>query len=281
MSLFFTVIEGQVVLEDDNGNAVGVVLDGSIYRLQTEAKVTNFPAVQPVSDDGGSLTVDATSWPLPTGAATEATLAALNVNAADIEAILTAIRDTAGIKKITDPLPAGTNELGKVAQGTKGALANAWPVVPTDAAGNAYSSQLDAGVRRLEIVGKVSIIGASPPPATTPAIIYGDNPLTVGTNDTTLVIPSGQTFFLQELVAGNEDPTKGAVVEVLFNNGSEHLVARIYIAGFTTATGYADRSTARDGTAMLGNGSHTVILRRTKFSGSDIAIDAVARGYTT
>lgn len=35
----FTIIEGDVVLRDENGNPVGVVLDGAVYRLQTEAKV--------------------------------------------------------------------------------------------------------------------------------------------------------------------------------------------------------------------------------------------------
>jgi hypothetical protein len=48
--------------------------------------------------------------------ASEATVATLatQVTAAAIQAVLEAIRDTAGIKKITDPLPAGTNHLGAV-----------------------------------------------------------------------------------------------------------------------------------------------------------------------
>jgi len=66
-------------------------------------KVDGSGVVQPVS---------ATSWPLPTGAATEATLAA--------------IKDLDGIKKITDPLPAGTNTIGKVDQGAPGL--SAWKV---------------------------------------------------------------------------------------------------------------------------------------------------------
>jgi hypothetical protein len=95
--------------------------------------------VIPISDNSGSLTVDAVSWPLPTGAATEATLVLVKTNtdnldvalstratestvatlatqttAAAIQTVLEAIRDTAGIKKITDPLPAGTNLLGSV-----------------------------------------------------------------------------------------------------------------------------------------------------------------------
>ena len=146
--------------------------------------------------------------------------------------------------------------------------------------GTPLSSTLDQGVQRLQIIGKVQVTGAITPPATTSVAIYGDNPLTVGTDDTTFTIPNGETFFLQEIVAGNEDPTKGATVEVLYDNGTEHLVARIYIAGTTLAVGYPDRDEARDGTAMVGNGSHSIIVRRTKFSGTNIAIDAVVRGYT-
>lgn len=43
-----------------------------------QAFETNASGHLNVADGGGSLTVDATSWPLPTGAATETTLAALN-----------------------------------------------------------------------------------------------------------------------------------------------------------------------------------------------------------
>jgi hypothetical protein len=36
---FFTVIEGEVVLVDDSGNAVDVVLDNSIYRLEARSSI--------------------------------------------------------------------------------------------------------------------------------------------------------------------------------------------------------------------------------------------------
>lgn len=86
--------------------------------------------------DGSNVTqpISAVSLPLPTGAATEATLAS--------------IKDTDGVKKITDPLPAGTNEIGAVAQGTKAAGADAWPVVLYDAAGNAVDTRLDSDSNR-------------------------------------------------------------------------------------------------------------------------------------
>ena len=222
--------------------------------------------------------------------ATEATLAAqradiasLLVNSADIETILTAIRDSAGIKKITDQLPAGTNEIGKVKQGTKAALKDAWPTVLTDDDGNAFSSSLDVGVRRQEIAGKVSIVGASPPPATNSFSVFADTPLIVGSADSTFVIPTGETLHVQQMTAGNESPLKGSSVEIIYDeNGVEHLVIRIYLAGFSALYGFADVNAARDGTALVGNigGTNKLIVRRLKFSGPDIAIDAYVSGYT-
>lgn len=38
----FSVIEGDVVIRDSSGNAVGVILDGAIYRLQTDTKVASW-----------------------------------------------------------------------------------------------------------------------------------------------------------------------------------------------------------------------------------------------
>lgn len=216
--------------------------------------------------------------------ASEATLAtrASQTTVAAIQTLLTSIKDTDGIKKITDgvQLNAGTAEIGKVAQGTKAADADGWPVVIRDTSGNAVTITDDAGVYRLQIEGKVQVTGATPPPATTPVQINAATPLSVGSNDTTFTIPNGETFFLQEITAGNEDPTKGAVVEVIFDDGTEHLVARIYINGQTISIGYTDLEEARDGTALDGNGTNTIIVRRAKFSGSNIAIDAVVRGYT-
>lgn len=52
--------------------------------------------------------------PLPTGAATEAKQDAILSYIDSVEALLTSIKDTDGIKKITDPLPAGNNKIGSV-----------------------------------------------------------------------------------------------------------------------------------------------------------------------
>ena len=68
--------------------------------------------------------------------ATQTTLAAADAKLATIDAVLDAIKDTAGIKKITDQLPAGTNEIGKVAQGTKAIATGAWPAALYDSTGD-------------------------------------------------------------------------------------------------------------------------------------------------
>lgn len=60
-----------IVLPADGGAVVGGTASDPIRTDPTGT------TTQPVSDAGGSLTVDATSWPLPTGAATETTLATL------------------------------------------------------------------------------------------------------------------------------------------------------------------------------------------------------------
>jgi hypothetical protein len=91
------------LLVDEDGNIVGVTLDGGVYRLE---------GIQKVRNASGTLVNPAT------------------------QETLESIKDTDGIKKITEALPAGTNELGKVAQGTKATLSEAWPTVPTDADGN-------------------------------------------------------------------------------------------------------------------------------------------------
>lgn len=109
--------------------------------------------------------VDVVSSALPAGAATEATLATraseTTLSSADaklgtIDSVLDSIKDTDGIKKITDQLPAGTNEIGLVAQGTKAAASDAWPTVLYDASGNAVGIILDNSIYRLEARSKLA-----------------------------------------------------------------------------------------------------------------------------
>lgn len=88
--------------------------------------------------------------------ATEATLLAADGRLTTIDAVLDSIKDVEGIKKITDQLPAGTNEIGAVAQGTKAAAANAWPEYIVDSAGNVVGVVLDSAVYRLQTDSKIA-----------------------------------------------------------------------------------------------------------------------------
>ncbi len=110
------------------------------------------------TDPTGSTTqpISATALPLPAGASTEATLLAADGRLTTIDAVLDSIKDIDGIKKITDQLPAGANEIGKVAQGTKAAGSGAWPHVLYDAVGNAVGVVLDGAVYRLQAESKIA-----------------------------------------------------------------------------------------------------------------------------
>lgn len=98
-----------VFLKDEDGNVVAVVLDGSVYRLQTVGKVLNASGTQinPATQET-LASLDGKDF------ATETTLSAADGRLTTIDAVLDSIKDTDGIKKITDPLPAGTNNIGDV-----------------------------------------------------------------------------------------------------------------------------------------------------------------------
>jgi hypothetical protein len=151
--------------------------------------------------------------------ATQTTLATLLTQAtgAAIQAVLEAIRDTAGVKKITDALPTGDNIIGRVklsdgtdllAISTGGqahfvlyddvnnvAMAvNDGDPIPAntrsllasgiDQTGDARRLELiedeaESGLYRLAITGKVSVIVSPPPEGGTRVAYYADNPLEI------------------------------------------------------------------------------------------------------
>lgn len=276
------------ILVNEAGDVVGVVDIGGTKYLQAEVKrlVDALPAgtnilgligIDPAQK--GGLAEQATLLTR----ASEATALLSDGRLTTIDAVLDSIKDTDGIKKITDELPAGTKQIGFVAQGTKNAGGTeSWPVALYDDLGNALDTVSDVGVQRLQINGKVQVVGAIPPPNTTSVNVFAHLPLVVGSADTVFVIPDGETFYLQQVIAGNEDPTKGASIEVIYDNGTEHLAERVYTNGRTINIGYGDQGAARDGVPMVGNagGTFVIIIRRIKYSGSNIAIDAIVRGYT-
>lgn len=235
--------------------------------------------------------VDVVSSVLPTGAATETTLLAANQNLIDIETLLTSIKNTDGIKKITDALPVGDNIIGrtKLSDGTDLALIESNGAIRIGIYGNGGTVPVDVsldgtdGKYRLEIVGKVSVSAPPAPPASTPVSIDASSPLSVTTTSTTTyVIPNGETLTITSITAGAEgDPNeRGSKVEVFYYDGTERIIERIYLTGQTVPL-FPDTAEARDGTALVGNGVHEIRVRRTRLGGSSVEIDAVIRGYLT
>lgn len=126
------------VLFDQNGNAIKVTQDGSDYKYEFLGKLRNA---------AGTIV----------NPATQDTLSDVDTKLGTIDSVLDSIKDTDGVKKITDQLPAGTNEIGKVAQGTKAALADAWPQVLVDSSGNAIGVYLDESVYRIRSDSKTAL----------------------------------------------------------------------------------------------------------------------------
>lgn len=139
---------------DSAGNLIDPAKDASVTALGTIlTAIKNTDGIKKIVDALPAGTnnigdVDVLSSALPVGASTEATLLLIKAKTDSIpsdpakesgkltslETILTAIRDTAGIKKIVDPLPAGTNTIGKVDQGAAGA--SAWLVTGSGGGGS-------------------------------------------------------------------------------------------------------------------------------------------------
>ena len=182
-----------------------------------------------------------------------------------------------GSVALSEAIPLGDNKIGRVSV--------------TDVSGSnqvAVVFDPEDNVYRFATTGKVSVTVA-PPPAGGSAIAYAaDTPLVVSnTEDSDFVLPDGKTLHIQQVVAGAAgDPSeKGSVVEIYYVDASsvEHLVDRIYTAGFTEFGNYPDTSITRDGTELLGDtsGTDTLIrIRRRRIAGASAEIDAVVRGYT-
>lgn len=139
--------------------------------------------------------------------------------------------------------------------------------------------------------GVVSVSNRLPtaPPGTTPVTIaQPENELSIAggvqnPHDTEYTIANGKTFKLQLVAAGGGgDPTEnGSRVDVVYYDGTaEHIVTRLYVGSASVFQSFPDSGTARDGTAMVGDGStKKIILRRIRLSQATLEVDAEIRGF--
>jgi hypothetical protein len=144
--------------------------------------------------------------------------------------------------------------------------------------------------------GKLVVATTLPqsPPGTTPftfAVVEGE--LEVGPSGDVAsphdslgpIITSGHTLTIQFVTAGTVgDPSEaGSKVSVYWQTSgpTNHLIERIYITGQTVTVQLPSASEARDGTAMVGDGTNTrLMVRRERVSTTAQEIDFVVRGYT-
>jgi hypothetical protein len=156
-----------------------------------------------------------------------------------------------------------------------------------DTAGNpvtvAYDS--DRGVYLLSISGQVVVAPPAIPSGATPVTVENNDPLNLtggaSPDDETYTITNGTTFYVTQFIAGGEsNPTAaGSVVEIYFDDGTEHLVSRIYINGNTASLSFNCLCEARDGTTLTGNGTNTMIVRRRRLSNAASEVEGVLYGY--
>ena len=141
----YEVLEGlkggnKVILFDTNGNKVD--LAALIASIVTAIKTTATVQLREGTNNIGK--VDVSNSALPTGAATAAKQ---DINKAAIDALttlLTSMKNTDGIKKIVDALPAGTNNIGKID------VANS--VLPTGASTSAKQNEITSAIVDLGIL---------------------------------------------------------------------------------------------------------------------------------
>jgi len=227
--------------------------------------------------------------------------AALSTRATEVT--LASIKDTDGIKKITDPVVLGAgNELIGQVKVTDG-------VDILDVLAEAVAV---AGLKGVLIVGKTSegnsvfqlheadgtvVVAAKPPsapPGTTEFVQAVDEAeLSVGAGGdvasphTTLgaIVADTVNLFLQTVNVGTEgDPAEaGAKIELYWQTSGpvNHLVERIFVAGDTKQITLPNINKARDGTVMTGDSADTrLTVTRTRLSNASQEVDFEVRGFT-
>lgn len=158
-----TMANSLPVVLASNQSSIPVTDNGGSLTVDGSVSVSNFPATQNVAvtsivevevknDSGTAIPVSAASLPLPTGAATEATLSSLNgkVTACNTGAVT-----------ISSALPAGSNTIGKVDVNTQSVVdlldANILDTSSSNIAGSASAptqvvASLAAAVKRMQIL---------------------------------------------------------------------------------------------------------------------------------
>ncbi len=254
------------VLVDVSGNAFSSVLDGAIRRLQVATKIlraSDGAQINPAAEDGNLATLTGKDF------ATQTTLAAIKAKTDNIpsdpsreggkltalEALITAIKDTDGIKKIVESLPAGDDILGKL------------KLIDRDG----------AHIARVLEDGRLTVaLHAEPPTASTAVKVLADGQVTHNdTVETTYTITNAKTLRLQRFWGGGENTTAGGRITVVYRPtglpASDVLLAVGYIAGGNFQVDLDD--------SFVGDGTKKIVLQRINLGGTSMRQTGCWMGY--
>lgn len=250
----------------------------------------------PVTDNSGSLTVDAVSWPLPTGASTESTLVTLlsgttftsrintfgqktmanstpvvissdqvmplptgastEVTVSGINITLKDIRDTKGIKKIVDPLPAGSNDIGHLRI--------------ADGGGSGRLVAVDSA-NRLVVSANATIV-----PAASTAVARSAQSDLTGTEDDVYTITNGKILTVSRFAGGAEGNSgKRTKCELYYDpngNGTGMTLIRAMYLGGTNYEFTLDEK-------FTGDGTGAIRMRRERLDGAADEVAAFWNGF--
>lgn len=140
------------LLRDEDGNYVGLVLDGAVYRLQVEAKVPGTVVVSgPLTDTqlrATAVAISAAALPLPAGASTEATLAAVKAKTDNLDVALStrAAEHTGAASPHAARLTDGTTFYKATTPSDTQPVSAATLPLPAGAASEATLSSVDASL---------------------------------------------------------------------------------------------------------------------------------------
>ena len=214
------------ILYDAAGNAISSVLKTAVRRLQTAASIQNADGSADVTVTGTRLdtSADVVSSVLPTGAATEATLALANTNLADIETLVTAGNvDLAALEVLATTIAGDTTSLDGKDFATQTTLA---AIETLTTAGNVDLAALEviltairdtAGIKK--ITDYDSILSNAIKRLETRAKIVGQN-AGAGAEQEVSVIPDADTA-AQKRILAEIDFKPGITLQVTTGNAAQ------------------------------------------------------------
>jgi hypothetical protein len=320
-SILFT-ISGVPLGVDDGQSATtsglqGLVVAGSdgteLHHIRTTAdgSIRIDPigtTAQPVTDNGGSLTIDATSLPLPIGAATETTLSTLlteNVfldHIGEVQSTPTVNTILGRLKDLYDILIARLGTLGQKLMSGSTPVVIASDQTPiqtslTDSDGTpvgvddgesipvgtdgilAMGSDYTGYARRIRTTadGRLIVNSAVAAPPATSVVNQGVTGDVATVTDVFYTIPNGEQLKIQRFAGGGEQATGGSKVELYWApNGNTTGIERIRV-GYVNGNNF--EFTLDWDAPALGNGTRAILIRRERFSGGAIELAGFWDGY--